>query len=46
MCLLLRHPNYYYKNLLFFSPSIRMSEKSVKFEDKKVKKVVSTETKR
>ena len=32
------HPNFYKKILLFFSPSIRMSGKNVKFGDKKIKK--------
>ena len=30
-----RHPNYYKKFFYIFLPSIRMSEKSINFEDKK-----------
>ena len=45
MRLLLRYPitkkNYY---LFFFLPSIRMSVKNINFEDKKIKKVISTKT--
>ena len=44
--LLTRHPNYYIKkNYIFFSPSIRMSRKSINFEDKKSTKVISTKAK-
>ena len=38
MRLLFRHPNYYKKILLFFSPSIRMSRKTIIFYGKKIKK--------
>ena len=35
----LRHPNYYKKNLyIFFSFSIRMSRKNIKFDSKKINK--------
>ena len=38
-------PNYKKKILLvFFLPSIRMSVKNINFEDKKIKKVISTKT--
>ena len=33
-----RNVNYYKKNLLFFTPSIRMSGKSINFDDKMIKR--------
>ena len=41
------YTNYYKKSIYFFSPlSIRMSGNSIKFDDKKPKKVTSTKTKK
>ena len=38
MRLLLRHQKHHKKKYFFFSPSIRMSGKSVSFGDKEIKK--------
>ena len=35
---LLRYPKYYFKKFTFFSPSIRMSGRSVSFGEKYIKK--------
>ena len=34
----LRHPKYYNKNFTSFLPSIRTSEKNIKFDDKRINK--------
>ena len=44
---LLRHPDYYKKKIyIFFNPGPSMRGKGVSFEDKKIKKIIFTKTKR
>ena len=42
----LRHPKYYNKNFTSFLPSIRTSEKNIKFDDKKISKKKSYKNKK